>query len=282
MRFGFATAALAAVVFAAPAPAQAGPALEVMRGVMQRLAANTEGVENYTVTLRSGPLSTDVYVYRDGDDWEVAAPDDDPLGGMLKTLMVWPSFGALAPQLLGSATASAEELAEFDDAFALTRETVDGRPADVLLARLSALADEGDSGMPDSMRMFVDPETRQILRVLVAGSAEAMGEIAPGGGTMEVAMDFGDYRQTDGLTVPYVLRMAMELELEMSDEERAGMAAGLEAARAQMEMLDSPRAAQVNAMADLFVGLLTKGRMEIPVTMENVRVNAGPPAWFQN
>lgn len=281
MRFRLAAAALAALVFAVPAPAQPGPALEVVRGVMQRLAVNAEGVENYTLTLRSGVLSTDVYVYRDGDEWEVAAPDDDPLGGMLKTLVVWPSFGALSPQLLDSAAVSAEDLAELGDAFALTRETVDGRPADVLMARLSALADEDDSEMPDSLRMFVDPETRQILRVHVAGSAEAMGEIASSGGTMEATMDFGDYRETEGLTVPHTLRMAVEVDLELDDEERAGMAAGLEAARAQMAGFDTPRAPQANALIELFIGLLTEGRMEIPVTVEHVRVNAGPPAWFQ-
>ncbi|HST60664.1 MAG TPA: hypothetical protein VLK84_18330 [Longimicrobium sp.] len=277
MRFRLAAAALAAVVFAVPAPAQPGPALEMLRGVMQRLVVNTEGVENYTLTLRSGALSTEMYVYRDGDDWEVAAPDDDPLGGMLKPLVVWPSFGAL----LESDEVSGEEMEELGDAVAVTRETVNGRPADVLMMRMSALADEEDSGM-DSVRLFVDPETRQILRVHVAGGAETMREIAPGGGTMQLTLDFADYRETERLTLPHTLRMAMELELEMDDEERAGMAAGLEAARAQMAGTDSPQAPQANAMIELFVGLLTEGRVEIPVTVENVRVNAGPPAWFQN
>jgi hypothetical protein len=281
MRFGLAAAALAAVVLATPAAAQ-NDAVDVVRGAMERLVANAGEAQDYTLTLRSGTLRTDVYVYLDGSGWEVAVPDDDPLGDMLGALVLWPLLHSRGADILQGSELSPDQAARIGRALGLRRETVDGRPADVLVVRPGELMDEPDGEMPDSLRMFVDPDTRQILRVHVAGSAEAMGEIAPGGGTMQATLDFADYRETDGLTVPHTLRMAVEVEMELGDEERAGMAAGLEAGRAQMALLDSPREAQVNAMAGLFIGLLTTGRMELPVTVENVRVNAGPPAWFQD
>jgi hypothetical protein len=280
----FAAAALAAITLATPAAAQPS-AVEVMRGAMERLSANTEGVRDYTLTLRSGAMQTDVYVYRDGDDWEVASPDEDenPLGGMLKGLVVWPSFGGLNVEFPAADQVSAEDLEEFSRIFALTDQTLDGRPAHALFVRMDQLRDEmdEDSEMPDSVQLFLDPRTHQILRLAVTGVAADMGEMGMGDGTMEVKMDFADYRETEGLTIPHSLRMVMDVDMQLTPEQRAGMAAGMEYARSQMAGEQGPEAQQAAAMIEMFVGLITTGHMEVPVTVESVRVNAGPPAWFQ-
>jgi hypothetical protein len=34
-------------------------------------------------------------------------------------------------------------------------------------------------------------------------------------------------------------------------------------------------------MIDIFLGLLTEGHLELPVTVEAVQVNTGPPSWFE-
>lgn len=286
MPFRFAAAALAALVLATPAAAQDN-AVDVMSRAMQRLVANTEGVRDYTLTLRSGILETEVYVYRDGDEWEVAGPEDDEqAGGVLKALVVWPGFSDLDAEFPDPGEVSDEDLEEFGDAFTLTRETLDGRQAQVLFVRLRELMEvmedgEPDSGMPDSLRLFLDPESHQILRVHVAGDAPSMGELGPGGGSMEATMDFGDYRETDGLTVPHTMRMTMDVDVELTAEQRAGMRAGIEYARSQMAADDSEEARQGAALIDLMLPLLTEGHLEVPVSVENVRVNAGPPSWFE-
>lgn len=285
MRFGVAAAALAALTLAAPAAAQEN-ALDVMRGVMQQLADNTDGVEDYTLTLRAGPMSTSVYVHRDGDEWEVESPSDEQMGEMLQGLVVWPMFGAMEGQFPESDELTAEEMEEFSHVFTLTQETLDGRPAHALFLNLrqflDEFMDEQDSEMPDSMRIYVDPSSRQILRVQVAGVAAEMEDLAPGGGEMEVTMDFRDYRETDGLTVPRRLRMDLRVEMEISDEQKQMMQMGIQAARAELAEDDSEEGRQMATMMDMFVGLLTDGHMVMDVEVEDVQVNAGPPAWFDN
>ena len=58
MRFRLAAAALAALALATPAAAQPNP-VAVLQGVMRQLSANTEGVEDYTLTLRAGPSANE-------------------------------------------------------------------------------------------------------------------------------------------------------------------------------------------------------------------------------
>jgi hypothetical protein len=279
MRYGVAAAALAALTLAAPAAAQPN-VVDVMRGVVRQLAANTEDVEDYTLTLRSGELSTSVYVYRDGDEWQVASPDDDPVGDMLEGLVVWPKFSDIDAGFPDEGEVSEEDLAEFANVFNLSSETLEGRPAHVIFLHLAEILAE-DSEMPDSVRMFVDPASNQILRVHVAGVVADMGEMAPGGGAMEVTMDFRDYQRTEGLTVPRQMRMDLRMEMEIPDEQRAMIQMSLMAARAQMAQDDSEESRRMAALMDLFGGMLTEGHMAMDVAVEDVQVNTGPPSWFE-
>jgi hypothetical protein len=282
MRFGVAAAALAALTLAVPAAAQPN-AVDVMRGVMQQLAENTEGVEDYTLTLRAGELSTSVYVYRDGDEWQVVSPEDDELGSMLEGLVVWPMFGEMDEDFPAEGEVTEEELAEFADVFTLTSETLEGRPAQVIFLHMAGFMDEDDDddgSMPDSLRMYVDPDSRQIMRVHVAGVAGEMEEL-PGGGEVEVTMDFRDYRETDGLTVPRRLGMDLRMDMDIPDDQRLMIQAGIAAARAEMAADDSDEARQTAALIDLFMGLFTEGHVQMDVQVEDVRVNTGPPDWFE-
>lgn len=273
MRLRLAAAALAALTMAAPAAAQ--PALEAVRGMLQRMDANTEGVRDYTLTLRSGALQSEVFVYRDGDAWEVATPEDEQLGGMLRGMVVWPSFHAIEDGAVSELMAE-----EVDEAFVASSETLNGRPVDVVSLRLEGLMLE-ESELPDSARLYLDPADRQILRVQVRGLAADVGDMAPEGGRMDMVIDFADYRQTDGLTVPHSLRLSMNVELDLSDDQRAAMQAGVAAARAELQEDDSEEGRQTAALIDIFLGLLNDGHMEIPATVESVRVNAGAPSWFE-
>jgi hypothetical protein len=279
MRPGIAAAALAALVFAAPAAAQTN-AVEVVRGAMEQMVRNSEGVNDYTLVLSTGPVKAPVYVYRDGDEWTVATPEDDPMAGLFGGLVVWPSFHDLTGDLPAEGELSDEEVEALGEYFTLTRDTVAGRPVHAVFANVGAMTME--SGGPDSVYLFVDPATRQLMRVRVAASADAMEQdFAPAGGRVRVTMDFGDYRETDGLTVPRRLRMDMSMELDLDEDQREMMRSAVAAARAELENDDSLESRQTAAMIDLFLGLITEGRMEIPVTVDQVRVNAGPPDWFE-
>lgn len=283
MRFGVAAAALAALTLAAPAAAQEN-AVEVLRGVLEQLAENTEGVDDYTLTLRAGELRSSVYVFRDGDEWEVASPDDEEMSELLQTVVVWPMFGDMAGQFPDPDEVTEEDMEELEGVFSLASETLEGRRAHALYLNLREFVDEGDEDLPDSMRIFVDPQTRQILRMHVAGMVADMGEFAPGGGggDVEVTMDFRDYRETEGLTVPHRLRMDMRMDLGLTDEQRLMMQAGIQAARAEMEADDSEEGRQAAAFIDMFISLLTEGRMAMDVEVEDVQVNTGPPSWYDN
>lgn len=283
MRFGVAAAALAALTLAVPAAAQEN-AVEVLRGVLEQLAENTEGVDDYTLALRAGELRSSVYVFRDGDEWEVASPDDEEMSELLQTVVVWPMFGDMAGQFPDPEEVTEEDMEELEGVFSLASETLEGRRTHALYLNLREFVDEGDEDLPDSMRIFVDPQTRQILRMHVAGMVADMGEFAPGGGggDVEVTMDFRDYRETEGLTVPRRLRMDMRMDLGLTDEQKLMMQAGIQAARVEMEADDSEEGRQAAAFIDMFISLLTEGRMAMDVEVEDVQVNTGPPAWYDN
>ena len=277
MRFAAAAATLAVLTLAAPAAAQPN-ALEVVRGVVTQLERNTEGVRDYTLTLRAGPMSTDIYVYRDGDEWEVASNDDEQLGEMMEGLVVWPAFGELNDEFPDADEVSDADLAELADIVNVTQERLDGTTANVLFIRMDGLMD--DSEMPDSLRMYVDPRTNQILRVHVAGAAEGMEELGPTAGGMEVTMDFRDYRETEGLTVPRRLRMDLRVEMELSDEQKQMMASAMQSARAELAQDTSDEGRQTAAMIDMFVGLLTEGHMALDVEVAPAEDRAAPDAAY--
>jgi hypothetical protein len=279
MRFAAAAATLAALVLAAPAAAQPN-ALQVVRGVITQLDRNAEGVNDYTLTLRAGPMTSDIYVYRDGDEWEVASNEDEELGEMLEGLVMWPAFGEMAHEFPQEGEVSDAELAELGEMVRVTEDRLDGRAANVLFMRMDGLMENEE--MPDSLRMYVDPSTNQIMRIHVAGSAagmEGMGPVAAG--DMEVTMDFRDYRATEGLTVPRRLRMDMRVEMEIPDEQKQMMATAMQAAQMEAAGNASEEGRQMAAMIEMFMGLLTEGHMELDVEVAEVRVNQGPPSWFE-
>lgn len=279
MRFAAAAATLAALTLAAPAAAQPN-ALQVVRGAVMQLDRNAEGVNDYTLTLRAGPMSSDIYVYRDGDEWEVASNEDEELSEMLEGLVMWPAFGEMADEFPEEGEVSDADLAELGDMLRVTQDRLDGRPANVLFMRMDGLME--DEEMPDSLRMYVDPSTNQIMRIHVAGSAEGMEEMGPmAAGDMEVTMDFRDYRETDGLTVPRRLRMDLRVEMDIPDEQRQMMATAMQAAQAEAAQDTSEEGRQMAAMINMFIGLLTEGHMEMDVEVTEVRVNQGPPSWFE-
>ncbi len=281
MRFGVAAAALAALTLAAPAAAQQD-ALEVLRDAMEQLARNTEGVDDYTLTLRAGGLRTSAYVFREGDTWDVAGPDDGEVNELMRSVVLWPLFSAMVADFPDPDEMSEDALEEWGDGFVLAAETLDGRRVHALSMNLDGLVDEDGSEMPDSVRLFVDTQTRQILRMYMGGLLADMAEISPTSGEVAMTMDFRDYRETDGVTVPRRLRLDMRMDLGLTAEQRMMMQAGIQAARAEAAADDSAEGRETVAVIDLFMGLIADGHLAMDVDVEDVQVNTGPPAWLDN
>lgn len=273
MRKILSAAALAVLALAAPAAAQPeGPAL--MRQARERLVANApEQVRDYTLTLVHENQRTPVYVSRQGTEWEVQLPES-PLGEFLAMAVFWPEF-----------TPSGDDddgMSELDDAVYLRQETVEGRRVHLVTIPVEAALRE--QGL-DSTMFYVDAQNRQLVRVSVLAPVpddESGGMAGFGGGAqMAITIDAGDYRETDGLTVPRNVRVRLRVRGPNMDREalqmmRDQMAAALDELASSTE----PEAAEMLSMLRTFTSVLSEEGLDQRVTIEDVVVNPGPPAWL--
>lgn len=268
MRFPFAAAALAALAFAVPAAAQP-QAGQVLRDALRVLGENhPQQVEDYTLTLNVRGVRMPVYVVREGDEWEVVTPEDAALADFATMAVLWPEFA--------SAGAIPEDDDSADGAVYVRGDEVEGRAAHVITADWGLESDGLDSAL-----IYIDARTHQVVRIHMAGMMEDDEGEGFGAATGEMAatLDMLDHQETDGLVVPRRLRVRMSMELEMDDSERAQARVGIAMARAQMQGSKEPEAREMLVMLDLFSSVLAGEEMDIPITVEDVRVNSGPPAW---
>lgn len=271
MRAGFAAAALAVLVIAAPAAAQpSGP--EVLRSAVEALArSHGPEVRDYAFTLVYNDVRMPVFVQRGDEEWTVHTPegDESPMGSLMSMAVMWPAFVPVDEEPV--------DVEELQEARYLRTEQVGGRSAHVVTAEFGDdLAMEG----LDSAYVYVDAENGSLLRILAAGSMpEESEEFA--GGAMRLTADMLDHRETDGVVVPRRLHVRMDLEApEMSGMERAQMTMGMTVLRAQLQGSDDPEAREMLAMLELLSAMLAGEGMELPMTVEELVVNAGPPAWL--
>jgi hypothetical protein len=270
MRAGFAAAALATLVLAAPAAAQPS-STEVMRNALEALnRSHGPGVRDYTFTLVHDGVRTPVYVERGDEEWMVHTSEDSPMGSLMSMAVVWPTF-------LGDGEVPDPE--EMGATQYLREERLGGRRVHVITTESApALEAEG----VDSVHLYVDVENHHILRMFVAGAMPEEGG-AFAGGDMRLTVDMRDHRETDGVVLPGRLQVRMALQLpEMGAMERAQMTMGLTVLRAQMQGSDEPEAREMLVMLDQFSAVLAGEELDIPMTVEDVVVNAGPPAWLED
>jgi hypothetical protein len=268
MRLIFLAAAAVALCMAAPAAAQQPDADSITMGAMEQMVANHGDVRDYTLVLSYGPVRVPAWVYRSGDEWQVQAPPEPPLAEMLGTAVIWP---IMLSESAGKEEGDLEDL-DLADAGYLGTETVGGRPAHVLFAHFGA-----GGSLPDSVRMYVDVETRQLLRVDAAGMPEEDG--LAGAEDLRVSIDLADYAEHDGLTVPMRIRVRMQGDPGLSSKELQSTREDLATARAGLQELQGEEAEAARATLDLFEGLMLRGELDMQVTVEEVHVNTGPPAW---
>jgi hypothetical protein len=277
MRLSIAAAA-AAVVLAAPAIAQPDVpdqlATEIMLEGLERAHRNVPArVQDYVMTITFGPVRTEVYVHRDGDGWQVVGQDDAPLSDLFTGMVLWPS---LAAEYRPGATAATSEAVR--GARYLTSDTVGNQIAHVLKARVPGLRVE-TMDIPDSAYVLLDARTRQLLRVVAAGDLEPRpGGALVNGGRLTVEMTFGGHEAVSGVTVPRRMTMRLLMHANLTDAQRTAL-------RDEIAPLLAPTddRSQVNLQRRVLLEMVLRTvegeTMEIPAEVEDVRVNAGPPAW---
>jgi hypothetical protein len=148
MRLFAAVTTAAALALATPAAAQPD-AGRIMRGALDQLSRNVpEEVRDYTLVI--GPSRQDLYVYRSEDGWRTEIPYDGGLADLFQSMVLWPNLS----------TALAADPA---DVRYVGLDSLDGRAVHVLAAPVDF--DLYGEEMPDSAHLYVDAETRQVLRV---------------------------------------------------------------------------------------------------------------------
>jgi hypothetical protein len=259
------------LVAAAPAAAQPDPA-QILTGAVEQLGRNNGSVRDYTLLLTSAGDSTWVYVHQEEDAWEVDTRDGPVLSEMLGGAVIWPRLSnpdemAIDPDELGNARY-------------VGTETVDGRRAHVISARWG----EETGQEPDTSLIYIDTETRQILRMYLSGTMEEGPGVIPmeGPQRMVAVIEMGDYRETDGLVIPRRVRFGIRLDLaDVSDEEQQEMQAELNELRQEMQGEDAAQFREFLEMMELFGRLLVEGKLDFDVRIAQVQVNSGPPAWLE-
>jgi hypothetical protein len=271
MRHRLAAAAALALLALAAAPAAAQPGGgEVLRGAIQTLArAHGPGVQDYSFSLAYGSVRTPVYVAREEGAWVVHTPEETPLADLAGMAVIWPDISAWDQD--------PGEVEAIDRATYLRAERLEGRPVHVVAAYVG---DEVPAEEVDSAVLYVDAETGHVLRMVAVGAnPEADGPLA--GGRMTLTVDLLGHQETDGLVIPRRVRLRMRLQAAaMTATQRDEMLAGMEAMRAELQGSDNPQARQMLAALELFGRMITEGELDMPMTVEEVLVNPGPPAWL--
>lgn len=268
MRATFAAAALATLFLVAPAAAQPSGG-EVLRGAIETLnRSHGPAVQDYALTLVYNDVRTPVYVERGEDEWAVHGPEESIMGDLMVMAVLWPQFLAI--------DGSADEFEELDQVRFVGSERVEGRQAHMV----SVPVGEGfEIQNLDSLIAYVDAQNRNLLRFRVAGSLPEGG--GPVGGDMRLSVDMLDHRETDGVLLPRRLRVHMTLQMpEMEPSERAQMTLGMAALQVQLQGSSDPEAREMLAAMQLFSSLMSGGEMDLPMTVEDVVVNGGRPAWL--
>ena len=247
---------------AVPARAQtAASVVEEMIGQMERRMANVQDftieTEQYTTYYQK---TDDEVGYRTRTVWKgntpMAMADIEPT-----------DYQANAAQLRKLAAAATYEGAE----------TLDGQDVHVLYVDdVTALTDETEDEVPGSMTFYVDAERYVPLRMTYQVEMERDGTTQQ----LNPVISFEDYREVEGLLLPYKTSMVIEnIDTGMSPEEREEAEQSLaemekqleEMPAAQRRMMEGMMKQQLERLREVLAG----GSMTMVMEVEDVQVNTG-------
>ena len=265
--------ALAALCTLAPHPAGAQSAADIVERMLSEYESRARGVDNYTIVQEVMGLETLVY-------FEKTEVDGRPYFRLTSTTTngmnvdTPPDAGVDGVFMMGGELANRSRYAG--------RESVNDYDVHVLeIPDLAGLGIGGDMGpdadfTPKSGKMYLDVDTYAPRRMVFDG------EMTNEQGTHSVTstVDLGDYREVQGLLLPYSTQISiaglgaaidpeMRAQYEKMQEELAAMP---EAQRAMVERMMAGQLEQFRAMMSD-----ESAPMTMRVLVKEVRVNAGPP-----
>jgi hypothetical protein len=264
----------AALVIAAAPHVHAQSAGEIFDRMLAEHERRTEGIENYTLVQETMGFETVMYFERETVN-----------GRSLLRLKRTTTMGVTVDAEEDDAGFNeiyevAHQLAEH--ATYAGREEVDGRSVHVL--RIDDLAeidfghgavDEDSDFVPERGTIYVDTD------LFIPRRMEFEGSMTTKQGTTDVTsvVDLQDYREIEGMLVPYrtVVEMqglseAIDPEMRQQYEEMKRQLAEMpESQRAMAEQMMKGQLEQIEQM-------MQGDAMVIEMTVTDVRVNAGPPS----
>jgi len=141
-------------------------------------------------------------------------------------------------------------------------ETIDGVRCHILeVAEPKNVTPEMGAEEAESMTYYVDAERHVPARIHFTPSQRGQGPRPSG-----VTINMRDYRTTDGLTIPY--RMEFQIEMEMSQQQRAQM----EQALKQMENMSEQQRKQMQSMMGGQMDVMKQMMSGEPIVVEVQRV----------
>lgn len=268
----FALLAALALASVSASPVSAQSAEELLRTAMDRHQERMEGIQDYTVVQEVMGFQSTTYFERDERDGEVVFVPREEMGG------------GVADRLPDSPYGSFVELASrasYDGT-----EEVDGRRTHVVTATdlegtsfHQELADEDGELRVERITLWMDDDEHLLRRMRMEGTAALEGGDP---GPVTVTADLRDYREVDGMLHPFRTEVSLEgFGEQISDEQREEIRRSLDEAREQMQdMPESQREMMERMMGDQLEEMermLLSGSMDVTITVEELRVNEGPP-----
>jgi hypothetical protein len=266
-------AAAALVALAQPAPAQGQTAEEILRTVGARARTRMQGVQNYTVNIKTMGQSVVSYASRGPDGaFHVQAGGTGEMAGMAAEMTGWAD-----ELLLMFGSGLAENSLTSEDIAAMTYGGVVnslGAPAYRISASFNT-ADgtaEVNEAMPRRMVLDVDTATLLTRRMEV--------EMATGQGTPgSILMEFSDWRTVGGMLFPFRRHMVIRgIRAEVLGADTASGTQLLAQWRARLAELPEARREEMRQMLEVMEGLVKRDEMVLDEIVTSVAVNQGPPA----
>lgn len=263
---------LAATASAAPAEAQS--VAEIVDGMVSAFERQTEGIENYTVVQNVMGFETTSYYVKEMVEGRPVFRLQE-----METSSRDMSFGEDAG--FAEMYAMGPDLVEYGRYGG--SEQVDGTATHVIvvddLTQLDFATPEAPEDVdftPTTGRFFVDAERWVPRRVELDGEARTDSGTNP----LSMRMDLLDYREVEGLLVPYRTVVTIDGVQAMMDPE---MQAQLEEMQRELERMPAEQRAmmermlggQIERMKEMMGG--DGEPMVFELTVDEVRVNAGPP-----
>lgn len=264
-------AAAALLAVAHPAAAQLRTAEEVLRAVVARAQARMEGVQNYTLNVKSMGQSVVIYASRGPDGtFRVQSGGTDAMAGMVSQMTGWPDeMLLLLVNGLEQNTITPEDIAR--SRYEGVVSSSDG-PAYRISADFSAdSAADTDEDMPG--RMVLDFDTATLLtRRMEAEMAAQSG--TPG----NMVVEFGDWRTVSGMPLPFRRHLVIRgLRGVVLGDDTANSTQVLAQARAKLAELPASEREAMRQMLDVMEGLVKRDEMVLDEIVTSVAVNQGPP-----